>query len=294
MTQVAADRPLDISHKDYELIQRIEAEIISHAKGWQNFRVQFPNLVRQAIDEVIDAPRSKRFRIDELEKTEKTYLGTKIEILLRNYLDLERGKNLDVLIDGIEVDIKNTIGSTWTIPLEALGHPCILIISAENTAKCSFGIIVISPEVLNEGRNRDQKTTISKAGMKNIHWLLYDVQYPINIWETIGEKSLKKLLAIAGGTERLAQLFREFPETPFTRNQIEALAQQKDFMKRLRKNGGARDMLSKEGIALLSGQTHKDLISQLHLPQCKKDEFISYKPESELHINLLRRAHEIE
>ena len=95
------------------------------------------------MDEVIDAPRSKRFTIKEIEKTEKTYIGTKVEILVRNHLNIPKGKTLDLAIDGIEVDIKNTVGNNWMIPLEAIGHPCILIKLDEETAKCSFGIIVI-------------------------------------------------------------------------------------------------------------------------------------------------------
>jgi hypothetical protein len=119
--------PPDPAQDDSQTLKQIEAEIIKHAKGWEKFRKDIPVLIRQALDEVIDAARSKRFTLDELEKTEKTYIGTKIEILLRNHLRLERGKVLDVSLGGVEVDIKNTIGSQWTIPLEALGHPCILI-----------------------------------------------------------------------------------------------------------------------------------------------------------------------
>ena len=148
---------LEPSHHDYESLKRLEVKIIEHAKGWERFKRDIPNLIRQGIDEVIDAARSKRFTLDELEKTEKTYIGTKIEILLRNHLRLEPGIVLDVLIDDVEVDIKNTIGSSWTIPQEAIGHPCILIQENEKTAKCSFGLIVIRPGVLNAGLNRDKK-----------------------------------------------------------------------------------------------------------------------------------------
>ena len=78
--------------------------------------VGLPPLFRQAVDEVIDAPRTNRFTIGELEKTEKTYLGTKVEILLRDFLKLPKGKILDLSVDGVEVDIKNTMQRAWTIP----------------------------------------------------------------------------------------------------------------------------------------------------------------------------------
>jgi hypothetical protein len=170
------------THGDYELLSRLERTIYEHAGGQEKFGNDIPRLLRQGIDEVIDPARSKRFTLKEIEKTEKTYLGTKIEILLRNHLNLERGADLDVLIDGVEVDIKNTVGTAWTIPNEALGHPCILISSNESKAVCSFGLIVIRREILNLGRNRDQKTTIRKSELTNVHWLLREAPYPPNFW----------------------------------------------------------------------------------------------------------------
>ena len=92
--------------------------------GWiVELTQEIPQIIRRAIDEVIDAPRTNRFILSETEKTEKTYLGTKIEILLRAYLGLPKGNVLDLSIAGVETDIKNTMGSNWTIPMEALVIP---------------------------------------------------------------------------------------------------------------------------------------------------------------------------
>src|ERR1700761_2095566 len=134
---------------DYELLRRLEHAIIRHAGGLKRFQEEIPLLIRQAIDEVIDTPRSGRFTLDELEKTEKTYIGTKIEILLRNHLKMQKGRVMDLSIDGTEVDIKNTIGSNWNIPAEAVGHPCILLKADESLFICSFGLIMIRKEALN-------------------------------------------------------------------------------------------------------------------------------------------------
>ena len=169
---------------DYALLTRIEASLYRHAGGPTAFNRDIPALLRQAIDEVIDTPRSRRFLVSELEKTEKTYIGTKVEILLRNHLGLEQGNVLDLLIDDVEVDVKNTIKVTWTIPNEALGHPCILISANEETAKCSFGLIRIREDILNAGRNRDRKTTIKKEELRNnALWMLFDAPYPENFWQ---------------------------------------------------------------------------------------------------------------
>jgi len=85
------------------------------------------NALRQSFDEVIDGPRTGRYRIEELEKTEKTYIGTKVEIILRNELTLPRGVVLDNLISGHEVDTKFSLTGDWMIPREAVGQICLLI-----------------------------------------------------------------------------------------------------------------------------------------------------------------------
>ncbi len=268
------------THRDYEILRFLHSAIIRHAGGFEKFRRDIPRLLRQAIDEVIDAPRSRRYTVAELEKTEKTYIGTKVEILLRNHLRLERGQILDLNIDGIEVDVKNTIRVTWTIPNEALGHPCILIGANEQTALCQFGVIVIHEDILNLGRNRDQKTTIKKEDLRAAHWILKDFPYPPNFWQQLAPPIRKAITGSREGTERVAALFRLHQRQSISRSIIESLAQQKDYMKRIRKNGGARDVLALERIALLSGKKHHDLISALRLPRCASDEYISIQPQN--------------
>jgi len=59
-------------------------------------------------------------------------------------------------------------------------------------------------------------------------------------------------------------------------------------MKRLRKNGGARDKIADGGIALLSGTYDKALIKTLGLPVCTRDEFISYKARTDEERKLLK------
>jgi hypothetical protein len=279
-----------LDQNELSLITGIEAEIYRLVGGRKKFEVKLPALLRQAIDEVIDARRSGRFTLDELEKTEKTYLGTKIEILFRSLLGADRGKKLDLNIGGVEVDVKNTIGSQWTIPVEAVGHPCILIRTDESRALCWVGLLVIKDEYLGVGRNRDEKRGLSKEGRLHIRWLLHGFPYPSNFWERIDPDLRRTITAPRGGTERVAALFRTIQGTPLPRNVIEALAPQKDSLKRLRKNGGARDALARENIAVLWGRNDRELIQQLGLPQCSPDEFISFQASGQHELDLLRRT----
>lgn len=271
---------VSISHPDFALLHPIVSAIIRNAGGEEELRQKFPALIRRAIDEVIDTPRSKRLKISQLEKTEKTYIGTKIEILLRDFLKFPKGI-LDLNIDGIDVDIKNTIGKNWMIPTEAIGKACILISSDDKIAKCYLGVIIAKIEYLNSGSNKDNKRSISAYGSSKIQWILERYPYPKNFWETIPDGLAYTIMSGSSGNERIIRLFSSVTQRPIHRDIIAAVAQQKDYMKRLRKNGGARDYLSRNGIALLSGKYDALAIEYLGLTHVNVDHFISYNPKSE-------------
>jgi hypothetical protein len=291
--RVLRAKPLTASHPDYPVVMRIEAALLKQAGGFDKLKAQLPTLIRQAIDEVIDAPRTGRVFARELEKTEKTYIGTKIEILVRNFFRLPKGI-LDLKIDGLDVDVKNTLGNTWMIPREAVARPCILVASDENRHSCYFGVLVAHLHHLTPGLNQDQKRSVSSAGSANIHWLLFDEPYPHSFWAEIGEQTTHTIMRGRTGNERIETLFREVKNTAIHRDIVQAVAQQKDYMKRLRKNGGARDSLAREGVAILSGKYDATLISVLKLGRVDQDEFISTKPEDAACIALLKRHDKIE
>mgnify|MGYP000109044014 CR=1 FL=1 len=77
----------------------------------------------------------------------------------------------------------------------------------------------------------------------------------------------------------MANLFREVQREPITRDVVEAVAQQRDFMRRIRsdKGRGTRDHLAKEGILLLSGHYDSPLIAALGLPHCSNSQFVSHR-----------------
>lgn len=289
-----ADGTLAETHPDYARLASLSAAIYRYAKGREAFDRQVPLILRQAIDEVIDAPRTNRFTLAETEKTEKTYLGTKVEILLRDHLQIPKGARLDLSIEGVETDIKNTMGSNWTIPLESHNHPALLIRSKETTARCDVGLVIVRPQYLNAGANRDSKKTLSTAGAQNIWWLLRDHPYPPNFWEILSVADRQTIMGAGGGTARLAALFQKIQRQPISRLQVQAVAQQHDYMKRLRRNGGARDILSSLGIALLWGGKDRETISRLGLGELTGDEFISLAPATEEERTLLRNLRHID
>jgi hypothetical protein len=294
----APDQPhlvgLSPDHPDYPLLMGLQTAIYRAAGGEVNFRKNIPLLLRQGLDEVIDSARSKRFFLAELEKTEKTYIGTKVEILIRNYLGLDKGKTMDVLIDGTEVDIKNTVNNSWSIPREAVGNVCLLVREDEKKARCWFGLTFIRPENLNLGTNQDKKKTISASGRLHVHWILENEPYPENFWQKLPAGMRREIMSAKSPTKRVAALCRLFQNQPISRSHILTLGHQKDGMKRLRKNGGARDALCKEGIAVLWGKKDRALIKELGLPLCSNDEFVSFKPTRPEDFSKLRASGHID
>lgn len=288
------ERPLAPVHADFGMVDPIVTALLRQGGGWESFARKTTALIRRAIDEVIDTARTNRFRLEDTEKTEKTYLGTKVEILFRVMLDLQKGRNLDLSVDGADVDVKNTMGSNWAIPEEALGHPCVLIRESERSALCSVGVIVAMDAYLNPGQNRDRKRTFSAAGLQNAWWIVRDVPYPPNIWEILTDDQRNRIMAGRGGTERLAVLFQMLQDRPLQRSVVEHVAQQKDPMKRIRRNGGARDLLAPAGVAVLYGPNDRETIAALGLPELEDDEFIAHTARDDAERTLLRAAGHIE
>jgi hypothetical protein len=274
-------------HPDYSLLTSLADEITRRAGGAKTLRLGFTAMLRQCVDDVIMTPKTGRRSYDELEKTEKTYIGTRVEIELRALLRLPKGK-LDTLILGKDVDIKNTMGSNWMIPTEAVDQPCILVAADEKRAMCYLGLIVAKLDYLTAGQNKDAKKSVSAQGFSNILWLLKEIPYPPNFWQTVPSAAIERIFPGKSGNQRMASLFREVLDTPIKRDVVEAVAKQKDFMRRIRSDNGrgTRDILLTESILLLSGDFDAGLIKQLGLPECSGSEFISYQLKTAQDVDL--------
>lgn len=288
-------RPLAAEHPDFADLQQLESDLLLAAGGTELFLAKLRAFFRSAIDEVIDTARTGRFFLSDLEKTEKTYLGTKFEILLRDWLQLPRGIVLDLLVGGNEVDVKSTTGgkSGWMIPPEAIGQLCILLRVNEARSICAIGLARARPEYLRAGLNRDAKTSFSAAGTGNIWWLCLDLAYTANFWTLVDDDLRARIMSAGGGTARLALLFEHCLETPVSRVLIASIAAQDDFMKRIRRNGGARDVLAPKGIAVLYSETDRELLRQLGIATGSR-EFVSVRAKTAAEVRLLRDAGHID
>lgn len=291
MRKTIPDSQVVPGHPDHNLLLAIAEVIKTRAGGESELASKFAAMLRECIDDVIMTPKTGRRSYDELEKTEKTYIGTRVEIELRAILRLPKGR-LDTVILAQDVDIKHTMGNNWMIPTEAFDQPCILVAADEEQARSYLGLIVAREKYLTAGKNRDSKKNISAPGFRNIFWLLKDHPYPPNFWRTVSPDAIDRIFAGTSGNKRVTTLFREVLGVVITRDVVNAVGMQLDNTRRLRADDGkgTRDELAKEGIALLVGDRHAELIAKLGLPKCQGSEWISFKPINAADAELCKQA----
>jgi hypothetical protein len=264
-------------HPDFAELSHIRDGILRRIDGGKTLSELLPGLIKEAVDFVLDPVRTGRTQMSELDRVEKTFIGLKIEHFLRDLLDVPRGIKRDMQIDGVDVDIKNTVSANWMIPPETYtaAEPCLLIATAKFDGQCWLGLMIAREQYLNPGANRDQKRSVSEAGKRNILWLVEGVPYPPSSWAGIDMARFRELRRVHPGEQRAALFFQENLNRKIQRAVIQALLHdQKDYMKRLRYNGGARGILAAQGIDLLSATYGKKSARQRGI-ELAKDEWIA-------------------
>jgi hypothetical protein len=199
----------------------------------------------------------------DLDNVEKTFVGLKMEHLVRDMLDVPKGLR-DLVIDGIDVDVKNTTRDTWMIPQETYRteDAVLLIASEELTHRCWLGLMMARDAYLNIPNN-DKKRGVSSKAFQHILWLVEGATYPKSRWANINMDRFREIKKIKGGKKRAIAFFSENLGLPVHRDVIQSLLLQHDYMKRIRRNGGARDVLKTKGIAVLSGIYDQEVLELL-------------------------------
>lgn len=276
------------------MLSALRDEIAARAGGIEKLTARFPELVRDAVDFVLDPVRTARTRLKDLDNVEKTFIGLKLEHFVRDFLDVPKGLR-DLVIKGKDVDIKNTVNTNWSIPQETYNNsePCVLMRIDETSHKCYLGLIIAKPEYLHGGKgNRDTKKGVSAAGFKNILWLVDGAPFRRSRFIGLDMDRFRQLRKTLQGNERVAQFCRENAGRVIHREVMQALLfDQYDYMKRLRANGGAPDTLRNEGTAILIGTYRKDrdAAKALGFADLRQDEIVAVKAKSAQEATLMRK-----
>ncbi len=120
----------------------IEQWFLQRVGGRVCLERDLPMIARQAIEEVIDWPRTGRERVDELSRVERAYLCTRIEVMFKYWLGVVGGKALDIEVDGIEVGLKNVFGTECRISNLRIGRPLLVIQTDLAKSRVSLAALV--------------------------------------------------------------------------------------------------------------------------------------------------------
>ncbi|MGW8972773.1 NaeI family type II restriction endonuclease [Streptomyces platensis] len=240
---------------------------------------RFASVLRDTIDQLLNGEVTGRYDWKTLLKTEKTHAGTVVEINLQREFKFDDGDNMDYQIAGIDVDCKYSqqFGG-WMIPPEAQGHLCLLVWADDYKSQWSAGLMRIEAAWLNGGNNRDMKLTVKAEHRNRIMWLWRDAELPENVLLHMDPADRTAVFAPSSGQGRLNELFRRAQKRRLGRNVVRAVAQQKDYMKRVRGNGGSRSALQNEGILIMGDyDSHRKIAAELEIPVPGEGEFVSVR-----------------
>lgn len=241
---------------------------------------RFAEVFRATFDQLYDGQRTGRYRWDELYKTEKTHFGTLIEINLQREFGFKDGAILDYEIAGSEVDCKYSFrDGGWMLPPESWDRISLIATASDENSVWSLGLVRVSPAHRRDKYNRDGKTTLSSDGRLAIKWLFRNAEFAPNVLLQLSSKAIESIYSKRAGQARLDEFFRQAEGRRVHRNTIATVAQQQDYMKRVRYNGGSRSNLQPEGFLILGGDflVHRELAQNFGCSVPKPGELISVR-----------------
>jgi Restriction endonuclease NaeI len=261
-------------------IDAVEAELYRHDRTGD----QVARVLRETLDQLYDGQHSGRWSYDQLHKTEKTHMGTLVEINLHRQFGFADGDATDYRIAGIEVDCKYSMSyGGWELPPEVIDHLCLVITASDVHSSWTAGLLRVQETYLRPGPNRDAKRQLTAANRVCIRplWLAHG-WLAQNLFLSLDADTRERIFnardnrGVPRGQARTNELFRSVQRRIIRRAELATVAQQDDFMKRARGNGGARTQLRAEGILVLGHQDNDPLVARaLGLPAPRKGEFIS-------------------
>ena len=251
------------------------SKVVSWFRSQDRMVERFGDVVRRSLDEVLDGQRTGRYSLEELSKVEKTYIGTKVEIMLQADFGLIRGDSLDYRVADEELDSKwsKRMGG-WMIPREAVGELCLCITADDNRSVFSVGVVRVGTGHLRHSRNQDRKRQLNRAGRSAIVWLADQAPLPENLLLHLPRGVRERVLSSdLSGQGRVTELFRSVQGRLVRRQVVLTVAQQEDSPKRVR---DARTQLRPEGVLILGHQQkHGDIARALSLPVPAKGNWVS-------------------
>ncbi|GAB3240899.1 hypothetical protein GCM10027456_07360 [Kineosporia babensis] len=278
------------------------AGFVSWFMAQESVRERFRWVLRDSLDELLDGQRTGRWSYGHLTKTEKSHLGTTVEVNLTKEFAIVDGSDLDWKVQGKELDCKfsKDFGG-WEIPMEMYkceahaersgkqDYPALLVWMSDDSSEWAVGLISVTDERLRwkkkkqgeepaRAYNRDNKRKIDPRAYKDIYWFWGGIQndLPVNTLLNMDEITRSRIFSDeTSGQRRVNELFVCMQGEIIRRPVVLTVGQQDDAPKRAR---DARDQLRDRGYLILGHQEVDPIIAlRLGLPQCAKGEWLAVR-----------------
>jgi hypothetical protein len=252
----------------------------------------FGRVLRDTYDWLYDGQRTGRYTWTQLRKTEKTHMGSLVEIeLQREFDEFMDGESLDYRIAGVDVDCKYSQKLRgWEIPnnIRRNRQICLLVWANEDECRWEAGLVRAGSDddawfYTASAGNQDGKRRLSAVGESTVRWLWPGPSLIPNQLLHLDHDAREAILSggasgRATGQTRINELFRRVQGVPVRRATIETVAQQKDPMKRAR-DARLHEHLGREGILVLCGDwaTHRSAAEALDLPRLEPSAFLAVR-----------------
>lgn len=270
-TPITTERP-PLAQED-PVLHEVAAELQRLDPGGK----RFAEVIRDTFDQIYDGRRTGRWDYSQLHKTEKTHVGTLVQINLQNDLQLDDGAHLDFRIAGHEVDCKFSKDMyLWEIPGEMYQNGPqlgLMVWASDYESKWWAGLLRVEDRLLRTSRNRDQKRKLNDLGVDRL-LPLFCGELVENTLLHLPKHDRGPILANRrSGQARVNELFRRLQGRLVNRATVLAVAQQEDCPKRVR---DARKHLAREGIVIFGHyEPHPEYCEILGLPRPKAGQFVS-------------------
>lgn len=244
----------------HQITSPAEDVALQKVREWllaQPLQERLTTAVIDAINYTLDGASTGRFDLNdpEVDSDERSSVGTKVQYRILKELNLPKEKPLDTHIAGVAVDIKNTVGSNWMIPMECQCELCLLIQIDVDGDQFAARLMRVHRVLLNAG-NQDSKRTIMKAAIADYSVPLFDL-----VWAPLPRNPLRDLTPEQrdevfaprkGQVVRLTALFGYLPNVVIPRHAILTVcANRDDPMRRVRQV--KERVLAEHGLTLLCG-----------------------------------------
>jgi hypothetical protein len=188
----------------------------------------------------------------------------RVEMLVRDGLDVGKGIQSDALIAGHEVDLKWSKTLAWMIGPENMGTVCLGLGMSGKDSAFSVGLFVPREAGVRKGVNRDKKISLTaKFRREGVIWLIENAPTPPNFIENLDPALRDEILTQPSAQRRLRKLAELVPETPIPRSAIVFVSLNKeDPLRRVRADKSRRVPPLGEMICL-SEKYGKEILSGL-------------------------------